>query len=159
MPSVLPLFPLGTPDTQAILVSVTSSLFKSDEARFCTIVAGKIQNRQRVQADRVNVYNWHSSGTNDRSRVMLKKTDRVLRSTDRLMRTTDRVMRTTDRIYVKPTVSLSGTSNIKRRRIKKEQRVMPKKVWDIIQLTKIILKQTAPSGTINELDFHWLQME
>ena len=37
------------------------------------------------------------------------------------MRTTDRVMRTTDRIYVKPTVSLSVTSNIKRKRIKKEQ--------------------------------------
>ena len=36
---------------------------------------------------------------------------------------------------------------------------MPKKVCDIIQLTKIILKQTAPSGTINELDFNWLQME
>ena len=30
------------------------------------------------------------------------------------MRTTDRVMRTTDRIYVKRTVSLSGTSNIKK---------------------------------------------
>ena len=66
-------------------------------------------------------------------------TDRVVRTTDRMKvynrqfvartATTDRVMRTTDREYVHTTVSLSKKHN--------------ERDNEMVQLTKIILKQTA----------------
>ena len=44
---------------------------------------------------------------------------------------TDRVVRTNDRDNVKPSLSLSGAPNIKERRMKKQQQMMPNKGWEI----------------------------
>ena len=53
--------------------------------------------------------------------------DRVVCTTDRVMDRTDRVVRTNDRDNVKPSLSLSGAPNIKKRRMKKQQQMMPNK--------------------------------
>ena len=88
--------------------------------------------------------------TTDETDRVVRTTDRVIGTTDRVMRTTDvRVVRTTDIENVKPTVSL-WNAKYQEEAYEKQQQMMPNKGWeineednDMIQLRKIILKQTA----------------
>ena len=92
-------------------------------------------------------------------------TNRVMRTTDRIMHTTDRVVRRTDREKLMINwESLSGAPNIKRRRMKKQQQMMPNKEWeiseednDMIQLTKIILNKQRATVWFHVHSFVWFR--